>query len=596
MSNTSSANSWSMMYLLYQVFGYLSLVRKFQIFGLFILMIVSGWLEVLSLGAALPFLSVLSNPDSLWSNSYTLYLANIFNWTSPDDLLLPVTIVFCFIVFLASSARLLILWISTQLISLVGSDISKEVYSRTLYQPYIVHAKRNSSIIINALTAQVASFLGSLTAFFQLSASLFTSISLTIGILLVSWQIAASAIAVFGIIYLIIAYKSRSELTKNGELINSASIFRIRSLQEGLGAIRDVVMSQGQNLFINLFAQSDRSLRQLQARNAFISGYPRYVLEAVGLVLIAVLGLFLVLHHGGGFGVLPILGTLALGAQRLLPAFQSIYSSWTQLKATNPSVYQIHQLLCQPYPKNHNLPRLPSPFYLSRSIVFSNLAFTYSQGSPFVLNNINLSISVGERIGIVGSTGSGKSTFMDLLMGLLTPSFGTISIDGFNLHDPNNPQMIVDWRSSVAHVPQSIFLTDSTILENIALGIPKEDIDLDHVKVVARQAQIDEYIESRPHSYNTIVGERGIQLSGGQRQRIGIARALYKKASILVFDEATSALDLDTETALMNSIDSLSRHLTIIMIAHRISTLQCCDRIFNVSNASINEIPAPHMP
>jgi len=224
---------------------------------------------------------------------------------------------------------------------------------------------------------------------------------------------------------------------------------------------------------------------------------------------------------------------------------------------------------------------------INQCIRFESVDFSYGPAQPVVLKGVDFEIRKGDRIGIIGSTGSGKSTMIDLLMGLLVPASGVISIDGENLHSPDQPERLLAWRASIGNVPQNIYLTDSSILENIAFGVPKDHIDLSKVRQVATEAQVANFIESTPYGYATKVGERGISLSGGQRQRIGIARALYKRPKILVFDEATSALDGETESAVIQSIEKLDKNITIIMIAHRVSTLQRCQKIFEIVDGNI---------
>jgi len=298
----------------------------------------------------------------------------------------------------------------------------------------------------------------------------------------------------------------------------------------------------------------------------------------------ALLGGFLALQRGSGTAVLPLLGALALGSQRLLPALQQVYGGWAVLKGYNASMAAVLALLDQPMPEQISV---GTPLPLRQSLRLEAVGFRYAPELPTVLQGLTLEIRKGERIGLIGETGSGKSTTVDLFMGLLKPTQGQVLVDGQNLHDPQRPELLSAWRASIAHVPQSIYLADSSIAENIAFGVPREQIDHERVHLAAAQAQIAGFIEASPQGYDTFVGERGIRLSGGQRQRIGIARALYKQASVLVFDEATSALDNDTERAVMEAVDGLSRELTLVMIAHRLSTVANCDRVIELQAGRI---------
>ena len=305
-------------------------------------------------------------------------------------------------------------------------------------------------------------------------------------------------------------------------------------------------------------------------------------MEALGMILIATLAYSLAQQADGISKAIPILGALALGAQRLLPVLQQAYGSWTQINSGQASLKDTLELLDQPLPDYVNQSVVQSlPF--NDNISLKKLGFRYGEETPYVLKQISFTITKGSRVGFIGTTGSGKSTLLDIVMGLLQPNSGVLEIDG----QPITPANQRAWQLHIAHVPQAIFLADSTIEENIAFGVPKDQIDCDRVRQAAQQAQIAESIESWPYKYQTFVGERGIRLSGGQRQRIGIARALYKQADVIIFDEATSALDNETELAVMQAIEGLSQDLTLLIIAHRLTTLKNCTRIVELGDGGI---------
>ena len=344
----------------------------------------------------------------------------------------------------------------------------------------------------------------------------------------------------------------------------------------------DVLLEGMQEVYSGIYSRADHALRRAGSSSGFIAGSPRYAMESLGLVLIALLAYGLSRRGGGAATALPLLGTLALGAQRLLPALQQAYGAWASIAGNRTSLAQVTQLLDQPLPPEASLPA-PAPLPLRHSARFDAVRFRYSADGPWVIDGLNLTIERGRRVGVVGSTGSGKSTALDLLMGLLTPTEGEVLVDGA----PITGSRIRAWQRTIAHVPQSIYLCDGTVAENIAFGVPPEAVDLERVRSAAHQAQIADFVESRPQGYHALVGERGIRLSGGQRQRIGIARALYKQASVLVFDEATSALDNATERSVMDAIDALNRDLTMVLIAHRLSTVQSCDIIIELEQGRV---------
>jgi ABC-type bacteriocin/lantibiotic exporter with double-glycine peptidase domain len=576
--------------LLRGIWGHLSRRRRLQLGVLLLVMLASGLAELVSLGAVLPFLAVLSDPERLWQQPLIQALAARVGFTAASDLLLPATLAFAAAVVLAALIRLANLWLNGRLAAAVGSDLSCEAYRRTLYQPYGVHVQRNSAAVITGTTTQIARTVLALTSLLQLITAEVVALGLLTGLLLIDWAVALGAAALFGSVYGLLAITARKELRRNSQRIAAAAKQQIKALQEGLGAIRDVLLDGNQRTYVEIYRQADRPQRQLQAKNQFLGAFPRYAVEALGLVAIALLGGLLVLQQGAGAAVIPLLGALALGAQRLLPALQQVYGSWSSLKGFNADLAGVLAMLNQPLPPQVTV---AEPLPLRQAIRLESVHFRYGPDQPEVLRGLDLEIRRGERIGLIGSTGSGKSTTVDLLMGLLEPSQGRILVDGADLHDPAHPERLAAWRATIAHVPQSIFLADSSIAENIAFGIPKEQIDLERVRQAAEQAQIASFIESGTDGYDTFVGERGVRLSGGQRQRIGIARALYKQATVIVLDEATSALDMATEEAVMAELEGLSRELTVVMIAHRLSTVQRCDRVIRLAKGCIQAQGSP---
>lgn len=579
-------------HLLIGIWGYLSRRRRIQLGFLCIVMLASSAAEVLSLAAVLPFLAVLDNPQQLWQQPQIQELAIQVGFTSARQLLLPATLAFVAATMLASIVRLANLWLNGWLAAAVGSDLSCESYRRTLFQPYSVHLQRNSSQVITAIITQTGRTVAAFNALLQLTTSTLVSAGLLAGLLLIDTPVALSAAALFAGAYGLFAFTSRRQLRLNGLKISEASSQQLKALQEGLGAIRDVLLDGTQLTYLQIYQQSDRPLRQLQAKNAFLGNFPRFVVEALGMVAISLLGWLLLSQQGSGVAVIPLLGAMALGAQRLLPALQQTYSGWASLKGFKPAIQDVLAMLSQPIP-SHVI--VSQPLRLFSEIRFDRVHFRYGSQQPDVLMGLDLEIRSGECIGLIGSTGSGKSTTVDLLMGLLAPTAGRVLVDGVDLHDPEHPERLLAWRATIAHVPQSVYIADSSITENIAFGVPRQHIDLARVKQAATQAQIASFIEYTPEGYESFVGERGIRLSGGQRQRLGIARALYKKAQVLVLDEATSALDNRTEETVMKAINTLSESLTVIMIAHRLSTVEGCDRVIRLEHGTVSADGPPSL-
>jgi ABC-type multidrug transport system fused ATPase/permease subunit len=381
----------------------------------------------------------------------------------------------------------------------------------------------------------------------------------------------------FGAIYLVIIWTTRRIKRQNGRMIAAETTNVVKALQEGLGGIRDILLDGSQRVHCATYHNADAPLRRAQASNQFLASSPRFAIEAIGMSLIAAIALLLSHQLGGIESSIPVLGALAIGAQRLLPIMQQGYSAWSSIVSNLPILEEALELLEQPAPLDEEHESDDNMLF-GTEIRFSRVVFRYGPDQRPIFDGLDAVIEKGGLIGVIGRTGSGKSTFVDILMGLLTPTDGYIEVDGIRI-DENNRRA---WQRRIAHVPQSIFLSDGSIAENIAFGIPRAQIDFDRVMISAAKAQIATDVEALPLGYDTRVGERGVRLSGGQRQRIGIARALYKKADVIVFDEATSALDSETESAVMTAIQSLSKDVTVIIIAHRTSTLARCSKIIEM--------------
>ncbi len=549
-------------------------------------MILASFAEILSIGAVLPFLGVLTAPDRIFLHTAAQPLIQILKLTAPEQLLFPITMIFGIAALITGTMRLILFWATTRLSFATGADLSIDIYRRTLYQPYAVHCTRNSSEVIAGITSKANTVIyGVILPLLTLISSSVMLIAILFALLSVEPVIALAGFGGVGIIYISIVQLTRQQLITDGHRISIESNQVIKSLQEGLGGIRDVLIDGNQSTFCQIYRSADLPLRRAQGNQMFIAQSPRYAVEALGMVLISALAYLLSQQPDGITKAIPILGALAVGAQRLLPVLQQTYASWTSIRGNQSMLKDTLELLDQPLPAYADQTEA-RPLSFTKSISFRQLGFRYNPQTPFVLRNINLDIDKGSRVGFIGATGSGKSTLLDIVMGLLEPVEGTLEIDGRAVVPENRRA----WQIHIAHVPQIIFLTDGTVEENIAFGLPKDLIDKQRIRQAAQQAQLAENIESWPKQYQTIVGERGIRLSGGQRQRIGIARALYKRADVIIFDEATSALDNETEQAVMDAIENLSPYLTVLIIAHRLTTLKNCIQIVELGDGGIQRM------
>ena len=571
--------------LLARFWYHLSQRRRRQFWLILGLIFISALSEIVSLGAVLPFLGVLIAPERVFNQPIIGDVVRAWGITSSDQLVLPLTVAFAVIALMAGAIRILLLWVNTQFTIASGIEISGEVYRRTLYQPYEVHVTRNSSEVISGITGKVDGVVfGVLLSVLSLISSVVLLVAITVTLIAIDPFVAFVAAGILGISYGLITWLVRYRLKRNGKRIAREHPQIVKVLQEGLGGIRDVLLNGTQSVYCDIYSKADRPFRQAQGDNAFIRGFPRFAMEALGMALIATLAYSLSHKVGGVAAALPVLGALALGAQRLLPALQQSYNSWAMIISNQASLVDIVGLLDQPLPEELlQAKRAPARLTFQKTIQFEQVRFRYSSDGPWVLDGINFTIPKGARVGFVGSTGSGKSTTLDLLMGLLQPTEGKFLVDGQSI----SGDRVRAWQQMIGHVPQNIYLADSSLAENIAFGVPPEAINLKRVQQVARQARIADFIENKVEGYNALVGEGGIRLSGGQRQRIGIARTLYKKANLLVFDEATSALDNTTEKSVMEAIEGVGNDITLLIIAHRLTTVKNCDTIIELENGRI---------
>jgi len=548
-------------------------------------MIIASFAEVVSIGAVMPFLGVLTSPEIIFAHNLAQPFIQLFQVQAAQDLLLPFTLIFITAAIFAGLAPNCLLWVQTRLSMAIGADLSVQVYERTLYQPYSLHISRNSSEIIAG--AQKAN---------SLVATLVQPTLATLGSIIILVAVIATLIAIqpvvaliaflgFGFIYAVVVVTTKHRIAKNSRIIGSQQGRVTKAIQEGLGGIRDVLIDGTQSVYSKLYKDAFIPMQTAFASNQVVASSPRFGVEALGMVLIAGLAYMLAVASGAVGGVtdaVPVLGALALGAQRLLPVLQQIYNSYISLKGNQASTQDALDLLDQPMPTHANA-QTAKPMVFQTAITLKDLGFRYTPEGPWVLRHLNLEIPKGSRVGFVGVTGSGKSTLLDTVMGLLTPTEGSLLIDNTAV----NPQNTRAWQAHISHVPQAIYLSDTSIAENIAFGVQTDQINIKRVKQAAEQAQIAQTIESWSKGYDTLVGERGVRLSGGQRQRIGIARALYKRSNVIIFDEATSALDNETETAVMQSVETLSRGTTILIIAHRLSTLRNCDFVVELIDGNV---------
>lgn len=558
--------------------------RKCQLFLVLFLIIIGGFVELVGLGILIPFFKALTQPDSVIQAGPLKNFIQVLTTVELNPLAI-LAIAFLIFVWASTCLRIFIAWTCYKWTYGVGIELSARIFSKIINQPYLFHVQVNSSEILAGLTKVHLITLEVLNPLLQAISSLVIFLFIFSLMMYVDPAITVIASAGLVAIYVFISLVGKRKLIENSEIIATSEIHRIQLAQESLGAIRDILLDNTQKNYVDRYKAIKYRQNTAALINSTISTAPRYLVEGVVLSGFALVAYIYSMQYGGLVVILPALGVLAVGAQKLLPLIQQLYSSWTVLSGNRTALLEINEFLSLKSDESESSADLS----FERSLKLKNASFAYSGREGFILKNINLEISCGTRVGFIGSTGSGKSTLIDLLMGLIAPSSGELLVDDITLSGKN----INSWRGMIAHVSQTPFLVDGSIIQNIALG--DHHASHNQVKDALRKAELFEFIESLPDGMHTRIGERGIKLSGGQRQRIAIARALYKKTKVLVLDEATSALDVDTENAIMDTVTKIGRQMTVLIIAHRTSTLSGCDILYGLENGVLKPIEYKHL-
>ena len=555
--------------------------------GLLVLVLVMGMalLETAGVASVMPFLAVLGNPEMLHTNPILnrLYTyAQSLGIGTPDDFFVALGISAFTLIIISAVYRTVTHYAMNRYIEMRRHSIGTRLLETYLRQPYAFFLDRHSGDMSKTILSEVDQLIGNVIrpAYSMVAYSL-VLIAITVLLLIVDPWLALLAAGLLGGLYALVFLGLKHKLTHLGSIRVAANKERFLAASEAFGGIKDIKLLGREQSYLSRFRGASQQFAFTQASNATFSLVPKYLIEAFAFGGIIGIVVVLMISAGGlsnnALGqILPIVGLYAFSAYRLQPALQYIFQGFASLRYGQAAVDSLYNDL---HPDNApaQLPKsVPAPLKARHSIALENLSYNYPQAAKPALVDLSLEIPVGSAVGLVGSTGAGKTTLVDVILGLLRPTQGAITVDGAPVTDAQ----LRFWQKSLGYVPQDIFLTDTTVAENIALGIPKKQIDIAQVERCARMAQVHDFIErDLPAQYETLVGERGVRLSGGQRQRIGIARALYHNPEVLVFDEATSALDTVTEQAVMGAIDALMHQKTIILIAHRLSTVKNCDQI-----------------
>lgn len=551
--------------------------RRRQLLLVMILMVAGAFAELGTIGAVIPFITLLANKDAIdpeW--------LSVIPGASGHDALATVAAAFMLFALAAGIVRFQLSMSSRRFIYHLGHELAVDIQRRVLLQPYSFHVNRNSSTLLSAFTKTelvVGAMLLPLMHAITGSVIAIVVIALLVAVSPIVTLIVAASLAVT---YSLFSMLFRKRLAATSEVQKSSYDELTRVIQESLGGIREVIIDGSERMYLDEFKRIDLRLAETRSTTQLIFLAPHYLIEIVGMLLIAAIAVVLARGSGGIAVALPVLGTLALGAQRLLPLVQDMYRGWSAVQGHRSLFEEVVSLLSLP---GHEAPKAPEgPLALRHDIKLEGVSLSYPERSEPALSAIDLRIPAGAMLALVGPTGSGKSSLVDVLMGLLPPTTGRVLLDDMPL-EPGTQQA---WYRSVAHVPQSIFLADVSIGHNIALSLPDGPPEPDRIAGSAKIAQLDAFVASLPAGYDTLVGERGVRLSGGQRQRLGIARAIYKGAPILILDEATSALDDRIEADVMSALKALrAKGRTIIIVAHRLSTIRHCDLVARLDHGRL---------
>jgi ABC-type multidrug transport system fused ATPase/permease subunit len=570
-----------------KILDLLTTSEKKDAIWLFFLILIMAFLDMLGVASILPFISMLANPQLLETN---IFLIKLFEITKNFGILNVKQFIFAlgvlvFILLIASlSFRILTTYVQVRFTLMREYSIGRRLLENYLHQPYGWFLNKHSSKLGKNILSEINEVIyQTIVPFMNLVSQGAVSIALIILLILTDPTLAMSISIVLAASYGIIFFLMKNFLSRIGvdRLKNNEKRFSV--IQEAFGAFKEMKVGGLEQIYINQFSEPAKAYAKNQSMAQLITQLPRFFLECVAFGGMILLILYLINDDKEFLNIIPILSLYAYAGYRLMPALQQVYSALTQIRFSKPALDSLHKdyiNLKYLNIKTNKITRIP----LTKSIKLNNIFFNYPNSEKKSLNNINITIPALKKIGIIGPTGSGKTTLIDLILGLLDANSGNLQIDGKNITYENKRM----WQKNIGYVPQQIYLSDASIESNIAFGLDNNDIDKKSIERASKVANLHEFvINELPDGYNTIVGERGVRLSGGQRQRIGIARALYHDPMLLLLDEATSALDNHTEELVMNSINKLKNRITIIVVAHRLSTVKNCDIVFLLEKGSI---------
>lgn len=564
----------------------LTLKERKQASLLLLMVLMMALIDMIGVASILPFMAVLTNPELIETNSILnemFQTSKIFNVESKQQFIFFLGIIVFLLLVVSLIFKAFTTYAQLRFIQMQDYSISKRLVEGYLRQPYSWFLNRHSAELGKTILGEVSGIIGSgIKPLIEVIAKGTVIITIIVLLIIADPKLAIIVGSVLGLAYGIIFYFIRSYLKQLGKKRLENNRLRFITISEVFGAFKEVKVGGLEETYVTRFSNFAKIYARTNAASQVIAQIPRFILEAVAFGGILLLILYMMAQSGSFSNALPIVSLYVFAGYRLMPAVQQMYTSFTQLTFVGPSLNKLYDDLksLKEFDMNFNKEKLS----FHKKISLNNIYYNYPNASRSALKSISFSITAKTTIGLMGATGSGKTTIIDIILGLLEAQKGTLEVDGKVITSQN----LKSWQRSIGYVPQHIFLSDDTIEANIAFGTEHNDIDKDAVKRASKIANLHNFVkEELPKQYQTTIGERGIRLSGGQRQRIGIARALYHNPSILIFDEATSALDTQTEKAVMDAVNNLNKNITIILIAHRLNTLKNCDIIFKLEKGQI---------
>ncbi|MEM1143182.1 MAG: ABC transporter ATP-binding protein [Pseudomonadota bacterium] len=554
-----------------------------------LLMVITAFFQAVGVAAVMPFLSVLADPEMIERVSTLAFLFDAFDFESRRSFLYFLGVA-AFIVFTIGTAlAAMSQWVVTRFSQMQQYQLSRRLMGDYLRRPYTFFLQRNSNDLAKTVLQESGlAVSGALLPAMRLIGFILLTLSIIALLVIVNPVLALSVACAISLSYAAVYFLSRSWLTRIGKDRIDANRKRFTAAAEAFAGAKEIRLLGREAQYLERYREPSHRIARHQANSALLKGLPQYAMEALAFGGVLLVCLYLMSDEAGIGSALPLIGLYGLAGKQLIPAVNKIFSSFADIKFNMASVDAVLSDLTSASQKR----ALPSaadrsnPVVPKQEISVRDLTYRYPGADQEALNRISLRVAAKTTVGLVGSSGAGKSTLLDLLLGLLEPSEGGIYVDEQRLDE----SIVSRWQATIGYVPQHIFLADQSVAANIALGEPAAEIDLEAVHKASRLANLHEFVtQDLPDSYDTIIGERGVRLSGGQRQRIGIARALYRNPSVLVFDEATSALDNETERSVMQAIRNLSGDKTIFLVAHRLSTVRDCDEIFVLHNGIVSE-------